>query len=249
MRISPPRPDFSLRVTLSNVSALAGRGVAVCVHALRKDGFDGDIELNLRGAPLGFALHGGRLPAGRDSVRITLTAARRSFDEPVPLHLEGRTQIGGQTVSHPVVPSDNTMQPFLWRHLVPSQELVVAVAGTGRFAPNVKLAGGVPVRISAGGTALVWLTFSNRGMLEALKLKLSAPPEGLTLKNVSVVPAGLMLVLKADADALHVGYADNLIVEAFLEVQPKGKDGKPANKKRRVPLGVLPAIPFEVVQG
>lgn len=55
-------------------------------------------------------------------------------------------------------------------------------------------------------------------------------------------------MLKAEADAPEVGYTDNLIVEASIEVEGR-RPGGGAGQKRRVPLGVLPAIPFEVVQG
>ena len=51
--------------------------------------------------------------------------------------------------------------------------------------------------------------------------------------------------------ALASGFADNLIVEAFkeVEVNPKGKDaGKAPAKTRRVSLGILPAVPFVVVE-
>ena len=53
--------------------------------------------------------------------------------------------------------------------------------------------------------------------------------------------------LKADEEAMQSGFADNLIVEAFREFTPKQREGKPARKKRRVSMGVFPAIPIEIV--
>jgi hypothetical protein len=47
---------------------------------------------------------------------------------------------------------------------------------------------------------------------------------------------------------MQSGFADNLIVETFREYTPKQKDGKPSNQKRRYSMGVLPAIPIEIVQ-
>ncbi len=73
----------------------------------------------------------------------------------------------------------------------------------------------------------------------SIHLELSDPPAGVTLQDVSVIPRGYMLTLKADDK--HTGYADNLIVEAFTENNGKGKASGPPTKQR-VSLGVLPAM-------
>jgi len=249
LRLTPPQPDFALRVAPSSLNVRAGGAVPVWVHVLRKDGFDGAIDLELQDAPAGFRLHGGRIPAGRGSVRVTLTAPPQPLAQPIPLHLEGRAAIGGQTITRPAVPCEDAMQAFLYRHLVPSQELLVAVLG-GRFRPPpLELASAVPVQIPANGTAQVRIRtgrFPRRG---AIELELQEPSKGLTLEDVTAVPGGLTFRLKADGDAVKVGFADNLIVEAFTEV-PWGRPGNQAKKqKQRVSLGVLPAIPFEIVPG
>jgi hypothetical protein len=81
-----------------------------------------------------------------------------------------------------------------------------------------------------------------------MQLELNEPPEGLTLHDVTVVPEGLAFQLKADKDTMQIGFADNLIVEAFREYTPKQKDGKPSDQKRRSSMGIFPAIPIEIVQ-
>ena len=84
LRIGPPRPDFELRVVPSSVNARAGTAAAITVHAVRRDGFQGPIDLELKDAPAGFRLSGARIPAGQSKVRLTLTVpfdrggARRS---------------------------------------------------------------------------------------------------------------------------------------------------------------------------
>ncbi|MBM3335955.1 hypothetical protein FJY63_14955 [Candidatus Sumerlaeota bacterium] len=83
-----------------------------------------------------------------------------------------------------------------------------------------------------------------------IQLELSEPPAGVTVQNIKAVPSGLVVELKADGHKVKAGFADNLIVEAYTEMQtlfgrqPK----KTANQGGRVSLGVLPAIPFEVVR-
>lgn len=247
LHIAAPQPDFALRVIPSSLSVSAGGIVAVCVHALRKDGYDGEIEIVLKNAPTGFELNGGRIPPGSDRVRMTLTAPPKAPDEPVALQMEGRARIGGQTVSHPVVPSEDMMQAFLYRHLVPTQELLVAVKKSKWRVPTVELAGRGLVRIPAGGSARVLMKTRKRTVLKEMQLQLNEPPEGLTLHDVTVVPEGLAFRLKADKDAMQTGFADNLIVEAFREFTPKQQEGKPAPQKRRISMGVFPAIPIEIV--
>jgi len=247
LRIGAPQPDFALRVTPSSITLPAGRAAPVTVHVLRKDGFAGDVEVTLKDAPAGFSLQGGRVPAGRDRIRVTVTAPRQILDQPISLHLEGHAQIDGERVSRLAVPAENNMQAFLWRHLVPSQELMVAVMGTRRFAPIITRLKHDPVRISSAGTALVQMTAPRRKMAQEIKLELIDPPEGVSLGKVTVVPGALAFALKTDAAAPAVGYVDNLIVQAFVEVERKGRDEKAPKRKFRVPLGALPAIPIEVV--
>lgn len=248
LRISPPQGDFTLRVVPSNHSVRAGGTVPIRVHALRKDGFEGDIEMVLKEQNAGFKLSGARIPAGRDSIRMTLTVPAKASDQPVALQLEGRARIDGKLLSHPVVPADEVMQAFLYRHLVPAQELLFSVQKTRWSAPPVELVGDSPVRIPIGGTAQVRLKTRRSRALKEMQLRLNEPPEGLTLYDVTIVSGGLAFILKADKDVVQSGFADNLIVEVFREVTPKQKDGKPAAQKRRYSMGVFPAIPIEIVQ-
>jgi len=247
LRLSAAQPDFALRVTPSSLYVRAGGIVPICVHVLRKDGFDGAIDMALKEAPEGFVLTGGQIPAGSDRVRLTLKAPNKAPGQPVALQLEGRARIAGKTVTHPAGPADDVMQAFLYRHLVPAQELLVSVRKSRSGMPAVSLAGDGPVRIPAGGSVRVLMETPKRSILKEMRLVLDDPPEGLTLHDVRVVPKGLAFQLQADKDALASGFASNLIVEAFREYTPKSKDGKPSNKKRRYSLGIFPAIPIEIV--
>ena len=248
LRIASPQPDFALRVTPSSLSVRAGGIVPVCVHALRKDGFDGEIEVVLKDTPPGFRLNGGRIPAGRDCVRMTLTASPKAPEHPVALKLEGRARVQGRTFSHLAVPADDVMQAFLYRHLVPAQELLVLVQNVRWRGPSIELAGAVPVPIPAGGSARVLVKTRRSPMLREMQLELNEPPEGVTLGDVTVVPEGLVFQLRADEDTVQSGLADNLIVEAFRESVVRQRDGKPTNQRRRVSMGFFPAIPIEIVQ-
>jgi hypothetical protein len=248
LRISTPQPDFALRVTPSSISVPTGGIVPVNIYALRRDGFEGGIDIVLKNAPAGFELNCGRIPTGRDSVRVTLMAPAETPEHPIALQLEGRANISGQIISRQVVPADDVMQAFLYRHLVPAKELLVLIQKARGRVPPVKLAGDSPVRIPSGGSAQVRFTTQRNMVLKGILLELNEPPKGLTIQDVNVTPEGLVFQLKADKDAMPGGFADNLIIEAFREFTPRQQEGKPAPPKRRASVGFFPAVPIEIVQ-
>ena len=133
LRISHPRPDFALRSVPSTVAFRSKKGAAVTVYAIRKDGFDGDIKLALRDPPQGFSAYNSTLKSDQEKVRLGMKTTLKSTDGPVSLILEGRARIGDQTVAHRVVPAEDRMQAFLWRHLLPAEDFPVVV-----FNPAVK---------------------------------------------------------------------------------------------------------------
>ncbi|HUW60066.1 MAG TPA: hypothetical protein VMZ06_03585 [Candidatus Bathyarchaeia archaeon] len=241
LRLSAPRPDFELRATPSSISINPGSTVALTVYALRKDGFDGEIELVLKKPAKGFRISGGRVPAKLDKVRISLTAPAKPLDEPVALCIEGRARINGEDVAREAVPADDLMQAFAYRHLVPAQDLLVAVAKR-RAAQPVRIGSMLPVRITPGGTAAVTVTTAQGPRLSQVQLQLNDPPKGLALGDVSVVDEGLSFAINADA-AAEPGCEDNLIVDAYLK---PGEQAKPDAKPTFI--GILPAIPFQITK-
>jgi hypothetical protein len=245
LRVRPERPDFQLRVVPASVNARAGAAVPITVHALRRDGFDGDVTLRLKDAPRGFALSGAWVPAGQDRVRLTLTVPPWGRPEPFALQLEGSGVIEGREVVRPAVPAEDMMQAFIYRHLVPAEQWLVAVRGRARSRLPLRVLGEKPVRLPAGGTAEARLFVPSSPLLSQIQLVLSDPPAGITLRDVSQVTEGVALVLHADAGQVSPGLKGNLVVDAFVQRATR----QPGGAKRRFPVGVLPAIPFEVVSG
>ena len=258
LQLRPAQPDFALRLVPSSINVPAGRSAPVTVHVVRKDGFEGHVDVVLKDAPAGFALSDTRIPGGEGSVEATLSVPRGAPRQVVSVALEGRAEIGGVVVTRPVVPAEDMMQAFLWRFLVPQQELLVAVTGFRPvpavwrpLVPGVRLASAAPVQIPLGGTAQVQIdapqTLADRGRsaLQTVRFRLSNSPRGVTLREATVVPTGVTLTLKADANIALAGDSANVIVEASMDVERKTQDGK--TRKWRVPLGVLPAVPFKIV--
>lgn len=247
LRIGPPQPDFELRVTPSSVTLRGEFAAPLRLYALRKDGFNGPIEVMLINAASGLVLSGSTIPAGRDSVRTTLSGSGR-VEGPISLRLEGRAWVAAREVRRAVVPAEDVMQAFLYRHLAPSQELVVVMVGGRRMGRQPMLSNSSnAVRIPLGGTARLRIPVPQGPRLSDLKLELDQPPPGVTLRQVAASREGLSIELAADHSKARLGVTDNLIVKAFLEVE-RGNDRKGGGpQKQRVSLGVLPAIVCEIV--
>ena len=104
-----------------------------------------------------------------------------------------------------------------------------------------------PVQIPIGSTAEVKLQTPRKWILNQLRLELYQPPEGISLGDVKVRKNGLAVSLKADPHCLSDGFEDNLIIEAWREFIPEDKDGKPTGPQRRNWVGILPAIPIQII--
>ncbi len=247
LRISEPRPDFALRVVPSSINVRAGASVPITVYTLRKDGFSGEIALALKDAPKGFALSGGRVPANQDQVKLTLKAPATALEKPCTLSIEGRAKINGREIFRRAVPAEDMMQAFIYHHLVPMNDLLAAVPERIRPRAPMKYLGEAPVKIPAGGTVQMKFSIITGPMLEQVQFALSNPPEGITAQNAPPAQDGMVLVLSADDEKVKPGLKGNLIIEATAEraVNPGGGVQKAA--KKRVSLGFLPAIPFEVI--
>ena len=244
LRIGPQRPDFSVRMSPSSLNIRPGGSAVVCVYALRKDGYEGEIGVELKDSPAGVTLSGGRIPPGCE--RICMTISAPPLAEPVALQLEAQGRIAGQTVRRPVTPTDDMMQAFIYRHLVPAEQLMIASVGPRRGGPPIEVVSPLPLKLPVGGTAKVQVR-SHRGQATAgLQFALREPPKGVTLEGTASLRDGMVITLNADREAV-AGRSDNLIIEIFNQPggrQPAGK----GPKVERFSVGVLPAIPVEIIK-
>ena len=256
LRISPPRPDFALRVVPSAINAVAWQLRPITVFALRKDGFDGEISLSFRGDPEGVLMDGGLVPAGQDHVRVTLALASWLSADPLSLCLEGRATIAGEEVVRKAVPAEDMMQAFAYKHLVPAEELSVLLPGSGNrpkrpedpraFRSMWTLLVEQPIRIPAGGDAEVQAHVPWDADRGEIQVELSDPPEGIYIDKASCVDRTAAIVLHSDAEKAKPGLKGNLIANGFQKRTETNKEGK--TREYRTFLGPLPAIPFEVVK-
>lgn len=113
--IRQAQPDFALagwglhfelrngdRNAVSKPIALRrGATVALEVIAVRRDGFDGDIELEMAGLPEGVTAHGLKIPAGKSRGVMLVTASENAPQSLASAQFTGKAVIDGKIVSRP----------------------------------------------------------------------------------------------------------------------------------------------------
>jgi hypothetical protein len=127
LRISRPQPDFELRLVPSRIVIRSNSSASVTVYAIRKDGYNGPIKLSFKDLPEGLESAGATLPADKEVVGLAVKTSLAEMEKPVHLTVVGSAQIGDQEVVHEAVPAEDRMQAFLWRHLLPAENLPALV--------------------------------------------------------------------------------------------------------------------------
>lgn len=218
LRISLARPDFVLRLEPSGATIAPGGSVTFTAHVLRKDGFDGQIEIKEADLPREFVMSKAIIPEGADQVRFTITAPERSGDAEWKPRLRGRAYINGKNVQREALAVDDQMQAFLYRHLVPANELVLVEGAPPAlsFKAETPSSGAVKLPLDKEVTIPVEVYWNKRYSTSAT-LMLDNPPKGIVLVTQSIKSGRDKgeIVLKATAP-LEPDFEDNLILKVEL---------------------------------
>lgn len=244
LRAGPPVEDFSVLTDRSAINIPLTGSAAFSVLAVRKDGFEGEIELALKRPLPGLSLEGGVIPKGKSVAAMTLSFKGVAPPAPFPIELEARATIGGKPAVRPVKPADKMMQAFASFHYVQADSLYAGFwRGRGKAVSASYPAGG-SLRIPAGGTVELEIVISPRpaDRYGAVAIELADPPAGLSVKGARPSPKGFILVLAADLKL--AGFSDTVIAraKATIPARPGDKQGK----AQTVDLGCLPAFSVEV---
>jgi hypothetical protein len=157
-------PDFALvawalhmelrngdRNALSKPMALRGGStMALEVVAVRRDGFDGEIELAIDGLPEGMTARGLKIPPGQSRGIMLVTASQDAPRSRCSVTFTGRAQIDGAAVTRPV-----RLASMAW-----------PVADAWQEIPSPRLLADVPVSVSGFESAPLSIAPSTSEVLE-----------------------------------------------------------------------------------
>jgi hypothetical protein len=188
--VSPPRPDFALMVLPDNPRVAPGDQAVLGVHAIRRDGFDGEIRLALRDLPPGFSASGATIAPKETDARFTISSPPDA--KPGQLFhptLQGQATIDGREVVHDSLPAEQLMQAFSYIYRIPTQELLLQVLQPPAFVLSAGGPGGA-LEVPQGGEVKLTVKVTRKEKLSGpIGLSLDQPPpRGLSMRYVPIPP-------------------------------------------------------------
>ena len=218
-------PDFSLvawalhmnlrngdRAALSKpITLRAGTTMAMEVVVVRRDGFDGEIELGMSDLPEGVTACGLKIPAGKSKGMMLVSAGENAPRSLGGAKIAGHAQIDGKTVTRPC-----RLASMVWPVKDASQEI-----------PNPRLLADVPVSVSRSEGAPVTVAPAENKVWEAragdtltipLKVTWRSEFAGASLK-MSPMGAGLEGVKEIDIPLKAAG-SEVMLDLAALKTPP-----------------------------
>jgi hypothetical protein len=140
------------RNALSKPLALrAGNTVALEVVTVRRDGFDGEIALNVDGLPQGVTAQGLKIPAGKMRGVLLLSATQDAPQGLANATITASAKIGEQTVTHPM-----QMAQMVW-----------PIPDAWGEIPSPRLVSGIPVSVTTSELAPITIAPTERKVYEA----------------------------------------------------------------------------------
>jgi hypothetical protein len=211
--ISPPRPDFALMVLPDNPRIAPGDQAVLSVHAIRRDGFDGEIRLALKNLPPGFTAAGATVGPKETDARFTITSPPDAKPGQIlrPT-LEGRATIDGREVVREALPAEQLMQAFSYIYRIPTEEFLLQVLPPPAFVLSAAGPGGALEVPQGGEVKLTVKVRRKEKMSGSIGLTLDQPaPRGLSLRYAPIPPdkdqAEVVLQVSRQAPAGRTLYA------------------------------------------
>ncbi len=189
LKISPAKPDFDLRIDPSSL-IIPRKGTAIfTVHAIRKNKFNGDIEVNIENLPKGYLLSKNTISKGESRLRMTITAPEDAEEKNLDIKIKGTAEDPeGGMIERIALPAEEMTQAFYILHLVPTQDFNVNVSPPLPFSLKVLLPNNNPVNLPSDTTLRLKVKIEREpGFDEKIQL-ITARPWFVRSKMVEVLP-------------------------------------------------------------
>jgi hypothetical protein len=213
LTVREPAPDFDVTFDPKSFNIPRGGRVSVTVTADRRDGFDGPIDVELRGLPPGLTAAPGRIPAGADTTVLLVAAAAdasfegrkavlrsvygKALEVPglVSLGLVGTAAINGRSVQH----ESDAADPLGLVALAPAPDLVVTTTAQ-------------QVDVSAGQQATLTVNLErHNGFTGRVPIAVMNLPHGVRVDDIGL--NGVMITEQETTRTVHI------VVEPWVQPQ------------------------------
>lgn len=173
----PPKlKDDDRQIHAASASLRRGETVPLRVLALRRDGFNGEIEITVSNLPAGVTAVPGRIAEGQGTGSVLLTASDVAASAVASIQVVGRSVVGGAVREHPAVmatlvrPVADHDQEAIAARL--AREPMLSVNGAESASVTVAVTSSGPLEAPAGGKLSVPVGITRRGDFPAaFKLK------------------------------------------------------------------------------
>jgi len=127
LRLSPPQPDFAVFCEPSSLILRGSTPQTLKVHLIRKDGFDGEVRLQLANDNVNiFRLNNERIASDVNESAVRFSAPSNYDGGIREVALEAVAVIDGKEIVRPVIAVDDMEQAFIYHHWVPAKALTVS---------------------------------------------------------------------------------------------------------------------------
>ena len=239
LTIEEPKPDFDIYVSPSGITIPAGGAAKATLHVRRKNGYAGPIDVSIANRKSDLSISGGHIPENCDSIPVVIATDRRVAAGKSGINLIAKATIDGRQVSRRVIPADDITQAFITHHLVESPVLSAYILRNFQRPPGMSLRNDEPAVLSCEKPVTIPLAMAEPRAGE-LTFELDEAPEGITMETlVNFSGRSLKFTTSEEVEGSPAG---NLIVGVYFQPSPTSRNKNPG----RVPVGVLPAIPYKI---
>jgi hypothetical protein len=219
------QPEFRLAFMLDVVNLGKGQTVAVTVTADRRGGFDGPIQVSVKGLPAGVKAGPLVISPGQSSGTLTFTAAPDAGFVNGLLEITGESMVGGKPVVVRAEPQGNLPRPG--EGTIVSRPVNFAMVATNDAVPLYNLSvEPAAVELKPGQTAMVKVTTvrkpGDNNANGAIALTLANLPPGVTAETPAIPEkqGEVTIKLTAAADAAAAVRTSLLTGKLGETVQP-----------------------------
>ncbi|MGC8668172.1 MAG: hypothetical protein ACP5VE_08680 [Chthonomonadales bacterium] len=218
LTIGPPHPDFRLTVNPDTIVVPRGDAAVIVVTAQRRDGFTGDIAVEVRNLPEGFRASRAVIRAPQTTAVLTVTAPEQSGATLFSPEIVGKGVIEGRAVERIATGTERVMQAFSYTHYPTTREVVGSIGTGGGFRLAANVDEDHPLVLPKGGSATLKVRIVREMRFrQPVTLRLAVPVQWIQMDPVTVPAdaAEATVTLTASAFAPE-GYEANVVLAGSM---------------------------------